>query len=212
MGSWQNRVDAQARWVANWLRSRSAFITLVYGTVLWIPFVVLGLDPHGFLYLYIATSLSLVTQVPLAMLAYWASREAESANIKMHEGLAGIHAIGTATQALVEVIKDDVADHDEILEDSEKSLQEIVLMGKRALKVRELRENLLKREGHMHTVLGLVRALEAGLKSDEEGLPAGTRAEIYEEIIRQFDAWNRDRDTAENLLRELDPTDDGSLT
>lgn len=69
-------LDRQARWVANWLHSRSAFIWLVYGTVAWIPFVVLGLDPHGFLYLYIATSLSLVTQVPLAMLASWAAQEA----------------------------------------------------------------------------------------------------------------------------------------
>jgi hypothetical protein len=70
-------IDAQAAWVAHFLHSRAAFIWLVYGTVLWIPFVVSNLDPHGFLYLYIATSLSLVTQVPLAMLAYWASRDAK---------------------------------------------------------------------------------------------------------------------------------------
>lgn len=69
-------LDVQAQWVANWLRSRSAFVWLVYGTVLWVPFVVFGFDPHGFLYLYIATSLSLITQVPLAMLAFWAKEEA----------------------------------------------------------------------------------------------------------------------------------------
>lgn len=69
-------IDRQAEWVATWLYSRSAFIWLVYGTILWIPLVVLGLDPHGFLYLYVATSMSLVTQVPLAMLAYRAQRDA----------------------------------------------------------------------------------------------------------------------------------------
>jgi len=68
-------IDRQSRWVARWLHSRSAFVWLVYGTVLWIPLVAIGVDPHGFLYLYIATSLSLITQVPLAMLAYWAAQE-----------------------------------------------------------------------------------------------------------------------------------------
>lgn len=70
-------IDWQAEWVAEFLHSRAGFLWLVYGTVLWIPFVVLGLDPHGFLYLYVATSLSLITQVPLAMLAYWAARDAK---------------------------------------------------------------------------------------------------------------------------------------
>ena len=70
-------IDAQASYVANWLYSRAAFVWLVYGTIAWIPLVILGIDHQGFLYLYIATSLSLVTQVPLAMLAYHASRDAK---------------------------------------------------------------------------------------------------------------------------------------
>lgn len=72
-------IDAQARWVATWLHSRTAFVQLVYGSLLWIPFVALGIDGHGFLYLYVATTLSLITQVPLAMLSYWAAIEARSA-------------------------------------------------------------------------------------------------------------------------------------
>lgn len=75
MSLFSRAIDAQARWVARWLHSRTAFVQLVYGSLLWIPFVVLGIDGHGFLYLYVATTLSLVTQVPLAMLSYWAAQE-----------------------------------------------------------------------------------------------------------------------------------------
>lgn len=69
-------IDVQARWLARWLHSRWAFVQLVYGTIFWIPFVAFGLDPHGYLYLYVATSLSLITQSPIAMLALWAAQEA----------------------------------------------------------------------------------------------------------------------------------------
>lgn len=89
--NWRTRftasLDRQARWVANWLSSRSAFVWLVYGTIAWIPFVVLGLDPHGFLYLYVATSLSLITQVPLAMLASWAGIESKKAETLTRQSL-----------------------------------------------------------------------------------------------------------------------------
>lgn len=71
------QIDRQAKWMAHFLHSRAAYVWLVYGTILWIPLVVAGIDGHGFLYLYIATSLSLITQVPLAMLAYWAARDSK---------------------------------------------------------------------------------------------------------------------------------------
>jgi len=77
MGWFARSIDRQGEWMAEFLHSRAAFVWLVYGTILWIPFVVLGLDPHGFLYLYVATSLSLITQVPLAMLAFWAARDSK---------------------------------------------------------------------------------------------------------------------------------------
>lgn len=78
--SWTHRfIDWQAEAVARWLYSRIAYIQLVYGTLLWVPLVVLGFDQHGFIYLYIATAMSLITQSPLAMLAHKASRDAQEA-------------------------------------------------------------------------------------------------------------------------------------
>ena len=78
METWLARfIDRQAEWLADWLRSRWAFVWLVYGTLMWIPLVILGIDHQGFLYLYVATSMSLITQSPLAMLAYWAHRDAK---------------------------------------------------------------------------------------------------------------------------------------
>lgn len=77
MKAWLARfIDRQSEWVARWLHGRWAFVLLVYGTILWIPLVALGIDHNGFWYLYVATSLSLVTQAPLAFLAALAAKEA----------------------------------------------------------------------------------------------------------------------------------------
>jgi hypothetical protein len=99
---WQTMIDRQAAWVAGWLRSRAAFVQITYGSLLWVPFVALSIDQHGFLYLYIATTLSLVTQVPLAMLAFWASRDAKAAEQKMVSALDALHAIMQGTRTLME--------------------------------------------------------------------------------------------------------------
>lgn len=74
-------IDWQAETVAEWLYSNLAYVQLVYGTVFWIPLVVFGYDQHGFLYLYIATALSLITQSPLAKLAHRAQQDAKDAEI-----------------------------------------------------------------------------------------------------------------------------------
>lgn len=45
------------------------FIQSVVITLLWIPMVLLGFDMHGFVYLYVATALSLITNFSLAIYA-----------------------------------------------------------------------------------------------------------------------------------------------
>ena len=113
-------VDRQAAWVAAWLYSRSAFVWLVYGSVAWVPLVVGGFDKHGFLYLYIATSLSLITQAPLAMLARRAALDAAAAEQKgqatMEAMLAALEALETVLISVREDLDEQAEDLDEVLD------------------------------------------------------------------------------------------------
>ncbi|MDE2100540.1 MAG: hypothetical protein KGL39_25070 [Patescibacteria group bacterium] len=117
-------LDQQAEWVINWLRSRTAFVQLVYGTILWVPLVVLGIDEHGFLYLYIATSLSLITQVPLAMIGYRAHREAKLAEEKISIALDAILASSRAVHILIETVSMELKEQDALLEEIHEEVQE----------------------------------------------------------------------------------------
>lgn len=118
---WLHRlIDWQAEAVARWLYSRIAYVQLVYGTFLWVPLVVLGFDQHGFIYLYIATAMSLVTQSPLAMLAHKASRDAKEAEKLTEQALRNqtdmlnflIHQFGEFKEE-IEEIADDIETHHE---------------------------------------------------------------------------------------------------
>jgi len=124
MRSLHSFIDRQARWVTDWLHSRSAYVILVYGTILWIPLVILGLDQHGFIYLYIATSLSLITQVPLAMLAYMAMQEGKNNEILIIQTLQNQKDMITFLLAqqkehgeILKNIKDEQGDLDHLLEE-----------------------------------------------------------------------------------------------
>lgn len=79
MGLYRRVVDRAAAAVADWLGSRAAFIQVCVGTLVSVPLTVYGVDSHGFGFLYIATALSLVTQVPLAMIGMRAREEAQRA-------------------------------------------------------------------------------------------------------------------------------------
>lgn len=72
-------IDASARWLAEWLGSRAAFVQVCIGTLISVPLTILGIDGHGFTFLYLATALSLITQVPLAMIGQHAREEARKA-------------------------------------------------------------------------------------------------------------------------------------
>jgi len=111
-------IDRQARWLADWLYSRAAFIILVYGTLGWVPLVVLGYDKGGFLYLYIATSLSLVTQNPLAMLGKWAATEAKRSEEVQIEAIKLL-------VALSEKIVHELEEQDVVLEHIDEKVDEL---------------------------------------------------------------------------------------
>lgn len=84
---------------------------------MWIPLVVFGWDKHGFLYLYIATALSLITQVPLAMIGSRAAEKAEAAEARTIEALGAILATMTTVHAMVELMRVELDQHEEILEE-----------------------------------------------------------------------------------------------
>lgn len=73
------RIDHAAGWLVHWLSSRAAFVQVSIATIVSIPLTIAGIDGHGFTYLYLATALSLVTQVPLAMIGQKAREEAHRA-------------------------------------------------------------------------------------------------------------------------------------
>lgn len=119
-------IDRQSRWVATWLHGRWAFALLVYGTILWIPLVVLGIDHQGFMYLYVATSLSLVTQAPLAYLAAMAAKEAARNEELTKQALKNQSDTLRLLLVQYEAIEDDVEEivreiHDHGLHDGDRA-------------------------------------------------------------------------------------------
>ena len=109
-------IDGQAEWLARSLYSRWGYVLLVYGSILWVPLVVFSIDDHGFLYLYIATSLSLVTQVPLAMLARKAAQEAMHADTMSRQILENMLSTMEAVHALVQSVRSEMESQEDLLE------------------------------------------------------------------------------------------------
>ena len=120
--SWNKLIDQVAEWTVVWLRSRAAFIQIALVTILWIPLVVTGIDKNGFLYLYIATALSIFTQVPLAMIGYRAMKKAEGAEERTVTALEAILATMRAMQSIVEAMKHEMIEQDQILDEIHTSL------------------------------------------------------------------------------------------
>jgi hypothetical protein len=118
---WNRSVDWLAEATVRWLRSRAAFVQIVLATLLWVPLVVFGIDSHGFLYLYIATALSVITQVPLAMIGYRAMLKAESAEERTKSALEGMLATMKAMQVIVEAMKHEMGEQDNILDEIHSS-------------------------------------------------------------------------------------------
>lgn len=114
---WHSAVDYCADAVANWLGSRAAFVQVVLVTLIWIPFVVAGIDSHGFLYLYLATALSLVTQVPLAMIGVRAGNKADQAEAKSQQTLEAILTTMKALSTVINAMKIELEEQQELLED-----------------------------------------------------------------------------------------------
>lgn len=72
-------IDASAEGLVRWLGSRAAFVQVCLATLVSVPLTIYGIDSHGLVYLYLATALSLITQVPLAMIGQRAREEARKA-------------------------------------------------------------------------------------------------------------------------------------
>lgn len=72
-------VDRLVEGFNDWLASRAAFVQTTLLTLAWTVAVVLGWDPHGFVFLYFATAVSFVTQATLAIIARRAQAEARIA-------------------------------------------------------------------------------------------------------------------------------------
>lgn len=86
-----------------WLSSRGGFVQAVIFTLIWVPLVVYKVDPHGFIYLYIATAFSTITQFSVAIIAF----KAKIAGDKANEGLIQMLENQVSTmQFLVELAKE----------------------------------------------------------------------------------------------------------
>ena len=72
-------IHATVEHLNNWLGSYAGFVIAVIVSAAWNVAVVLGLDKHGFLYLYLATELGIVTQFNLAIIGRRSSRTVDTA-------------------------------------------------------------------------------------------------------------------------------------
>lgn len=117
-GLYEKTVDVCADWVVTWLRSRGAFVQVFLITFLWIPaFVMTGIDPKGTIYLDIATALSLITQVPLAMIGWQAMKKAEAAETQTFHVLERMLTTMNAVHELITVVKESLDVQEDLLED-----------------------------------------------------------------------------------------------
>jgi hypothetical protein len=114
---WHNIVDRAADLTVGWMRSRGAFVQVIAVTLGWIPLVVLGVDNHGFIYLYIATALSLVTQIPLAMIGWKAMSKAESAEEGAKQTMEGMLVTMKSLQAIIDSLRHQMGEQDVILDE-----------------------------------------------------------------------------------------------
>lgn len=70
----------------DWLASPAALLQGLILTLVWLPAVFLGIDRHGFWFLFAATLVSFITQFPLA----YASRRSEAHMLKLMKLLVAL--------------------------------------------------------------------------------------------------------------------------
>lgn len=101
------------------------FVVALIQTLVWtVIAVVTTLDKHGFWFLYFATAVSYVTQFTLTLVSLQAKREARNAaelaamsEKRTLELLVAVHAAVTGMRALLQAIKHEMDENDEILDE-----------------------------------------------------------------------------------------------
>jgi len=112
-------VDAGLGRFNRWLASPAGFVQATILTIAWTVAAVLGVDEHGFWFLYVATAFSFVTQFNLAIFASRASAAARAADEQAFETLQRMEASDDADEEILLSLK-------QTLENQQTMIQAVV--------------------------------------------------------------------------------------
>lgn len=124
MASVLARIDRFVAAYNNWLASRWGFLQAILVTILWVPFVVYKIDPHGFIYLYCVSAFATISLFGVAIIARRAQRSADEATEQMLHILVALRQMmeNDSAQmaflvALAEETRQEQLQHTEMIED-----------------------------------------------------------------------------------------------
>lgn len=95
-------VNAAIEWFNDWLGSERGFVQAVVICLLWNVAVVYGLDKHGFLFLYLATELGIITQFNLAIIGRRSGRKVDEALATIDKVVDEVYVTAQTTLKLAE--------------------------------------------------------------------------------------------------------------
>lgn len=88
----------------DWLGSYAGFVLALIISLVWNAAVIVGLDPHGFVYLYLATELGIITQFNLAIIGRHSSAKVDRALATIDQVVDDNYV---ATQTLIQLAKNE---------------------------------------------------------------------------------------------------------
>ena len=108
-------VDAGLGRFNRWLASPAGFIQATILTIAWTVAAVLGVDEHGFWFLYVATAFSFVTQFNLAIFASRAGASARAADDRAYKTLQRMEASDDADGEILLSLKQALENQKDVL-------------------------------------------------------------------------------------------------
>ena len=124
---WPRRTSGRAVVLFNdWLGSVAGFAQAILITLAWTLIVGLGLDKHGFWFLYFATAVSFITQFNLAIIGRRSSRKVDEALERIDSVIDDVYATSQATLQLArneETVTDALITQSEAIAAALKAIQ-----------------------------------------------------------------------------------------
>jgi len=95
-------VNAAIERFNDWLASERGFVQAVVVSVAWNVAVFVGVDPHGFVYLFVATELGIITQFTLAIIGRRSGAKVDQALATIDQVVDDLYTTAQATLRLAQ--------------------------------------------------------------------------------------------------------------